>query len=149
MSARRSKSASDTKTEQTYRKYTATTGGIQRNQENFEHQISEEKALIPNITDEKDDIITSRKGIADVFGKFYSKLFAEEQPDDANCNAGDTKMRKMKNVKKMKKGEARPYQNSQNRKCKLPLTASKKEKLATTTESKQKTARPATTRQKG
>ena len=42
------------------------------------------KTLIPKIRDEKYEIITSRKGIANVFGKFYSKLFSDgQQGEDA------------------------------------------------------------------
>ena len=49
------------------------------------------KTLIPKIRDEKDEIITSRKGIANVFGKFYSKLFSNEQQDEDECTDGEVK----------------------------------------------------------
>ena len=37
------------------------------------------RALIPKVKHDKDETITSRTGIANVFGEFYSKLDAETQ----------------------------------------------------------------------
>ena len=36
------------------------------------------KTLIPKVKNAKGDTVTSRKEIANFFGKFYSKLYAEE-----------------------------------------------------------------------
>ena len=38
-----------------------------------------ERALIPKVKNDKCETITSRKGIANIFGEFYSKLYAETQ----------------------------------------------------------------------
>ena len=37
------------------------------------------KTLIPKVKNDKGETITSRKVIANVFGEFYSKLYAEDQ----------------------------------------------------------------------
>ena len=41
------------------------------------------RILITKMKNEKSDIITSRKGIADVFGEFYSKLYDDDQGEDS------------------------------------------------------------------
>ena len=38
--------------------------------------------LIPEVKNDKGETITSRKGIANVFAEFHSKLFAETQPEE-------------------------------------------------------------------
>ena len=43
------------------------------------HKIWKKKTLIPKVKDDKGETITSRKGIANVFGEFHSKLHAEDQ----------------------------------------------------------------------
>ena len=54
-------------------------------------KTARKKTLIPKIRDEKDEIITSRKGTANVFGKFYSKLYSNEQQDEDECTDGEVK----------------------------------------------------------
>ena len=71
---------------------TSNIGRTQRNQEHFEHHISEEENThSKNTFHEKDEIIISRKGIANVFGKSYSKLFSNEQQDEDECTDGEVK----------------------------------------------------------
>ena len=53
---------------------------------------SRKKTLIPKIFNEKDEIITSRKGIANVFGEFNSKLSSNEQQDGEDCTDDEVKM---------------------------------------------------------
>ena len=38
-----------------------------------------QRTLIPKVKNDKGETITSRKGIANVVGEFYSKLYAEHQ----------------------------------------------------------------------
>ena len=57
-------------------------GRIPGYQEHIEHQICKKKTLIPKVKSEKGETVTSRKGIANVFGKFHSKLYAEERLDE-------------------------------------------------------------------
>ena len=76
LSARRSKCASTTKKARKHEE-------VQHLLEEFRgiNNISSiasarKKTLIPKIITKKDDIITSREGIANVFGKLHSKLHA-------------------------------------------------------------------------
>ena len=43
---------------------------------------TKKKVLTPKIRDEKDEIVTSRKGIANTFAKFYDKLHAKGKHDE-------------------------------------------------------------------
>ena len=45
------------------------------------------KVLITKIKNEKGEVITSRKGIANVFGEFYSKLHDEDQHDETEMES--------------------------------------------------------------
>ena len=42
---------------------------------------AEKRTLIPKMKNEKGEVITSRKGIANALGEFYSKLYAVDQCD--------------------------------------------------------------------
>ena len=83
---------------------------------------AQRRVLIIKIKNEKGEVITSRKGIANVFGEFYSKLYDEDQHDetemesDKNETENDEKeMIEMpeittdelqKAIKRLKKGKA-------------------------------------------
>ena len=43
---------------------------------------AKKKVLITKIKDDKGECITSRKGIADVFGEFYKRLYEDNEKDD-------------------------------------------------------------------
>ena len=75
------------------RNATKSTSRIQGYQEHLERQIFEEKAIIPKIKDEKGETVTSRKRIANVFGKFSSKLFAEERQEDEDRESEEEETR--------------------------------------------------------
>ena len=80
------------------------------------------RVLITKIKNEKGEVITSRKGIANVFGEFYSKLYDEDQNDgtemesDKNETENDEKEmieipeittdELQKAIKRLKKGKA-------------------------------------------
>ena len=91
MSARRSNGAPGTKMSKETGEDTANIGRIQSNQEHSNIKSARQKTLIPKMRDEKDEIITSRKGIANVFGKFYSKLYPDVQQDKDDCTDGEVK----------------------------------------------------------
>ena len=46
------------------------------------NQIGKEKTLIPKMKNAKGETVTSRKGIANVFGEFHGKLYDEEEDDN-------------------------------------------------------------------
>ena len=75
---------------------------------------------------EKGETITSRKGIANVFGKFYCKLYAEEQQDDEEQESEEKEIRTGKENEE--DGEAETENIPEFTEYKLPLTASKKRK---------------------
>ena len=43
---------------------------------------AKKKVLITNMKNDKGEIITSRKGIANVFGEFYRKLYDDNEQDE-------------------------------------------------------------------
>ena len=45
-------------------------------------QTAKKKVLITKIKNDKGECITSRKGIADVFGEFYNRLYEDNEKDD-------------------------------------------------------------------
>ena len=141
MSARRSNGAPTKKSKE--KGEAANIGRIHSNQEHSNIKSARKKTLIPKIREEKDEIIISRKGIANVFGKFYSKLYPNMQQDEDECTDGEvkttyhTKLKASNETNKetddkeaeneKAKEESESILNSQNKKCSLPLTASKKE----------------------
>ena len=51
---------------------------------------AKKKVLITKIKkNDKGECITSRKGIADVFGKFYKRLYEDNEKDDSEHELGD------------------------------------------------------------
>ena len=47
------------------------------------------KVLITKIKNDKGECITSRKGIADVFGEFYKRLYEDNERDDFEHEMSD------------------------------------------------------------
>ena len=45
-------------------------------------KTAKKKVLITKIKNDKGECITSRKGIADVFGEFYKRLYEDNERDD-------------------------------------------------------------------
>ena len=45
-------------------------------------KTAKKKVLITKIKNDKGECITSRKGIADVFGEFYKRLYEDKERDD-------------------------------------------------------------------
>ena len=43
--------------------------------------------LIPKVENDKGDTITSREGIANVFGEFYSKLYADDGTEEKHLES--------------------------------------------------------------
>ena len=69
---------------------------IQRILEDFEGvrniagiKSAKKKVLITKIKNDKGECITSRKGIADVFGEFYKRLYEDNEKDDSEHELGD------------------------------------------------------------
>ena len=50
---------------------------------------AKKKVLITKIKNDKGECITSRKGIADVFGEFYKRLYEDNEKDDSEHELGD------------------------------------------------------------
>ena len=94
------------------------------------HKIWKEKNAYPESENDNGETITSRKGIANVFGELYSKLYAETQPGEEGQELQNMET-KMDNEKKATaKAWEMKYQGSHKKKYKLPLTNSKKEKAS-------------------
>ena len=50
---------------------------------------AEKKVLITKIKNDKRECITSPKGIADVFGEFYKKLYEDKENDESEQELGE------------------------------------------------------------
>ena len=50
---------------------------------------AKKKVLITKIKNDKGECITSRKGIADVFGEFYKRLYEDIKKDDSEHEVND------------------------------------------------------------
>ena len=50
---------------------------------------AKKKVLITEIKNDKGESITSRKGIADVFGEFYKGLYEDNEKDDSEHEVND------------------------------------------------------------
>ena len=50
---------------------------------------AQKKVLITKIKNDKGECITSRKGIADVFGEFYKRLYEDNEKDDSEHEVDD------------------------------------------------------------
>ena len=71
---------------------------------------------------EKGETVTSRKGIANVFGESHSKPYAEERFDEEEQGPHRSQTR----TKVAKRKRRKKYQSSQKMRCRLPWTASKR-----------------------
>ena len=72
---------------------------IQRNLEDFKRvrnilgiKSAKKKVLITKMSNDKGGCITSRKGIADVFGEFYKRLYEDKEKDDSEHELGDDEL---------------------------------------------------------
>ena len=54
-------------------------------------KTAKKKVLITKIKNDKGECITSRKGIADVFGEFYKRLHEDNERDDSEHEMKDDK----------------------------------------------------------
>ena len=54
---------------------------------------AKKKVLITKIKNEKGEIITSRKRIANVFGEFYKKVYDDSEQDESEQEIGNMKMK--------------------------------------------------------
>ena len=52
-------------------------------------KTAKKKVLITKIKNDKGECITSRKGIADVFGEFYKRLYEDNEKDDFEHEMSD------------------------------------------------------------
>ena len=52
-------------------------------------KTAKKRVLITKIKNEKGECITSRKGIADVFGEFYKRLYEDKERDDSEHETSD------------------------------------------------------------
>ena len=52
-------------------------------------KTAKKKVLITKIKNDKGECITSRKGIADVFGEFYKRLYEDNERDDFEHEMSD------------------------------------------------------------
>ena len=50
---------------------------------------AKKKVLITKIKNDKGESITSRKGIADVFGEFYKRLYEDKEKDESEQELGE------------------------------------------------------------
>ena len=69
---------------------------IQRILQDFERirnipgiKSAKKRALITKVRNEKGECITSRKGIADVFGEFYKKIYDDNEQDESEQELGE------------------------------------------------------------
>ena len=60
---------------------------LKRNQEHTRHQICKKKDTHHQDKNGKGEVITSRKGIANVFGEFYSKLSDDDKFDETEMES--------------------------------------------------------------
>ena len=69
------------------RKDSKNTRRLQRNQEHTRRQICKKRILITKIKNEKGEVVISRKGFANDFGEFYSKLYDDDQYDETEIES--------------------------------------------------------------
>ena len=50
---------------------------------------AQKRVLVTKMKNDKGEWITSRKGIADVFGEFYKRLYEDKEEDDSEHELGD------------------------------------------------------------
>ena len=100
------------------------------------------RALITKMKNEKGEVITSRNGIAKIFGDFYSKLYDEDQHDETEMesdkNETENDEKEMieipeittddlqKAIKRLKKGKSSGQQWNQSRRLQKHVTKKRK-----------------------
>ena len=83
---------------------------------------AKKRILTPKIKNEKSEVITSRRGIANGFGEFYSKLYVDDECDNEEQDADKRKMRT--GIRNKVDGEGEVKKKTRV----LPLTAPQKRK---------------------
>ena len=110
------------------------------------HKFWKKRTLIPKVKNEKSETITSRKRIANVFGEFYSQLYAEKRfgEEVQNPHKSRTTNTEGESCNDDEKNEKPEFTKDEVQ----TATDSLKEKVkqVTTMESVQKTSKHATTR---
>ena len=81
------------------------------------------RTLTPKVKNDDGETITSRKGIANVFGEFYSNLFAKTQGDEVQQSQN---METRTSNEKESCSEDMEHQSSHKMTYKLPLINSRK-----------------------
>ena len=107
----------------------------------FEHQICKKKTLIPKVKSEKGETVTSRKGIANVFGKFHSKLYAEERLDEEEHDPHRSETRTSKRGRSGEEEEKKEIPEFTKKEVQAAIDSLKKAKQATAMESVRVTSR--------
>ena len=108
---------------------------------------AKKKVLIAKIKNEKGEIITSRKGIANVFGDFRQKNYDDNVQDETEQEIGENENESSIDVHNNNTNERmRIPENMTEELRELQSTNSKKANPQTATESKQKTPKHATMR---
>ena len=76
-------------------------------------KTAKKKVLITKVKNDKGECITSRKGIADVFGEFYKRLYEDNEKDDSEHEVNDdrrtpeiTKEELQRAISKLKNGKS-------------------------------------------
>ena len=67
------------KTGKRFNEYSKTPMGVRKSQES---NMQKGRALITKIKNEKGGVITSRKGIANVFGEFYKQFYDDQEHEE-------------------------------------------------------------------
>ena len=69
----------------------------------------------------KGEVITSRKGIANVFGEFYSKLYDDDQHDDTELESGKMRLKTTQEIKVPMWKRRNKFQNSRLKSCRAAI----------------------------
>ena len=98
----------------------------------------------------KKGVITSRKGIANVFGEFHKQIHDDNEQEETEQEMGENENESSIDVRSSDTNEVmknpRDYDRLRQMSCKLQSTNSKKGKSQTATESELKTSKHATMR---
>ena len=110
-------------------------------------KLAKRRILIPKIKNMKREVITSRRGIADVFREFYGKLYDEDCGNKVRTEADENEK---KNEGAQAEGDEsmEKFQSSQKKRCKQPLIVSNLAQQETATGSELKKSKDATRRRK-
>ena len=85
-----------------------------------------QRVLITKIKNEKGECITSRKGIADVFGEFYKKLYEDNDQNESGQELGGDENKSCTDVQYTTLKRGQESQRSRLKSCKRQSTNSKK-----------------------